>query len=222
MQGELEAAWTRLTGEAVRWNFAGRTDAGVHARGQVANTHTQTRHSLVTVQRALNALLPGDLAVREAREAQPAFHARFSAWRREYRYVILNERWRAPLLREQSLHVPEPLDVAAMDAAVRRLEGEHDFAAFGTVDGGTTVRRCFQAVCRANEQQGRQIVVELAANGFLRHMVRAVVGTLLLVGRGRLAASDIDQILASRDRAAAGPNAPPHGLFLEAVRYGEA
>lgn len=219
MQGELEAAWARLTGEAVRWNFAGRTDAGVHARGQVANARTDTRHSLLTVQRALNALLPRDVAVREAREEQLAFHARFSAWRREYRYVILNETWPAPLLRKRALHVPEPLDTAAMDAAVRRLEGEHDFAAFGTTTGGTTVRQCFSARCRATEQDGRQVVVELAANGFLRHMVRAVVGTLLLVGRGRLAASDIDEILASRDRTTAGPNAPPHGLYLEAVRY---
>ncbi len=222
VQGELEGAWNKLTGETVRWHFAGRTDTGVHARGQVANVRTATRHSLATVQRALNALLPQDLAVREAREVPEEFHARYSAWRRDYRYLILNERWPAPLLRTRALHISEPLDVEAMDRAVQLLLGEHDFAAFGTADGRSTVRHCFHAACWSGEHDGRWLVtVELAANGFLRHMVRAVVGTLLLVGRGRLPAASVGEILASRERAAAGPNAPPHGLYLEAVHYAD-
>ena len=220
VQGELEQAWTRLTGESVRWAFAGRTDAGVHARGQVANARTGTRHSIHTVQRAMNALLPVDVAVREARDVEPEFHARFSARRRNYRYVILNEPWPAPLLRTQALHVAPPLDVAAMDEAIRRLLGEHDFAAFGTATGKTTVRRCLHAACTTRETVGHRLVeVDVAANGFLRHMVRAIVGTLLLVGHGRRAAAEMDVILAGRKRAAAGPNAPPHGLYLESVEY---
>ena len=223
VQGELEAAWERLAGETMRWTFAGRTDAGVHARGQVANARTATRHSLETIQRALNALLPNDLAVRAVREVPWEFHARFSAWRRDYRYVILNEPWPAPLVRSCTLHIPEPLDVAAMDEAVGLLQGEHDFAAFGAATtGDVTVRRCFHAACGHKEHDGRRFVaIELAANGFLRHMVRVVVGTLLRVGRGRLAPSDVGKILASRDRALAGPAAPPHGLSLESVFYRE-
>lgn len=220
VQGELERAWSSLTGETIRWHFAGRTDAGVHARGQVANAHTATQHTLFIIQRALNALLPRDIAIRDAREAPPAFHARFSAWRREYRYLILNEPWPAPLLRTRALHAPETLDVGAMAQAMHVLEGEHDFAAFGVSGGVSTVRRCYVATCTALEQDGRRLLaVDVAASGFLRHMMRAIVGTLLLVGRGRLQPDDMRCILASRDRAAAGPNVPPHGLYLEAVRY---
>lgn len=224
IQGELEAAWQRFTAETARWAFAGRTDTGVHARGQVANARTTTRHSLSVIQRAMNAILPEDLAVREAREVDWEFHARFSAWRREYRYLILNERWPAPLLRTRMLHVPEALDVGAMTDAVALLQGEHDFAAFGaaTTDGGSTVRHCFRAECRYDEQLGRQaIAVDVAANGFLRHMVRSVVGTLLLVGQGRLAPAGMANILASRERARSGPAAPAHGLYLETVSYNE-
>ncbi len=192
----------------------------MHARGQVANTRTATRHGLPTMQRALNALLPCDVAVVKVREVPWDFHARYSAWRRDYRYVILNEPWPGPLLRTAALHVAEPLDAAAMDQAVQLLEGDHDFAAFGTVERGPTVRRCFQAACSVEERDSRRlVVVQLAATGFLRHMVRSVVGTLLLVGRGRLAAADFAQIIASRDRSAAGPTAPAHGLYLEAVYY---
>jgi tRNA pseudouridine38-40 synthase len=216
----LENTWTAFTGETIRWSFAGRTDAGVHAQGQVANAHTTTHHNLATIQRALNALLPPDMAIRVVREVPPEFHARFSAWRRDYRYDILNEPWPAPLLRERALHVAEPLDVEAMHQAVRLLEGKHDFAAFGAATGTSTVRCCFRATCRDQERDGRRLVtVELAANGFLRHMVRIIVGTLLKVGRGRLAVSDLGEILARRDRALAGPAAPPHGLYLESVWY---
>lgn len=173
------------------------------------------------MQRALNALLPADIGVRDVREVPSSFHARFSATRRDYRYIIMNERWPAPLERTRALHVREPLDVGAMHEAVSVLHGEHDFQAFGTVDRGTTIRRCDHAGCYERNVDGRRVIyVELAANGFLRHMVRAVVGTLLRVGTGRLAATDIEEILIRRERAAAGPTAPPHGLYLEAVRYG--
>lgn len=220
VQGELERVWRQFTGESVRWTFAGRTDSGVHARGQVAHVRTGCHHSIATVQRALNALLPPDLGVRAAWEAPATFHARFSARQRDYRYLILNGPWPAPLLRLQALHIADVLNVEAMDQAVRWLEGEHDFAAFGSVEQGTTVRNCFRARCRARDEEGRRLVeVELSANGFLRHMVRSIVGTLLLVGRNKITAEDVRTILASRVRAAAGPTAPPHGLYLEAVRY---
>lgn len=220
VQGTLEEVWTTLAGERIRWSFAGRTDAGVHARGQVANARTTTRHSTATIQRALNALLPSDIAVLATREVPREFHARYSAWRRDYRYEILQEAWRAPLERDRMLHIPEVLDVDAMAEGITALVGEHDFAAFGSVDEGSTVRECYRATCRREAIRGRQtIVVEISANGFLRHMVRSIVGTLLLIGRGRLAAPDMQSILASRDRSAAGPTAPPYGLYLQAVWY---
>jgi len=222
VQGMLEAAWCRLTGETTRWNFAGRTDAGVHALGQVANVRTSTRHELATVQRALNALLPDDISVRQAWDVPYDFHARYSAIRRDYRYWLLLERWRSPLLRHQAVHIDDVLDVATMARAVKVLEGVHDFAAFGSTPDGPTVRECFLAQCSEHRRDGlRMIAIDLAASGFLRHMVRTIVGTLLLVGRGKLAVEQVAQILDSRDRTQAGPTAPPHGLYLMSVTYPE-
>lgn len=220
VQGELETAWHRFTGEALRWNFAGRTDAGVHAWGQVANARTTTEHSIETVQRALNALLPEDIAVRRVWEVPYAFHARYSATRRDYRYLLLVEPRRSALLRQRVVQIDQPLDVPAMARAVQVLKGVHDFAAFGSTQDGPTIRECFVAECSGIHEHGRQLVaIDLAATGFLRHMVRTVVGTLLLVGRGKLAEDAMARILESRDRAQAGPTAPAHGLYLMSVTY---
>lgn len=220
IQGELERAWRRFTNENRRWTFAGRTDAGVHATGQVANIHSETIHPLATIQRALNALLPADMAVRSVQEVAHEFHARFSAVRREYRYTILNERCSSPLLRRTAWHVAMALDVAAMESAAARLQGTHDFAAFGVVDAGPTVRTCFEAACGRVVCDGRQLMhISLAANGFLRHMVRAVVGTLVEVGMGKRSVEEFAAVLQSRDRTEAGPTAPPHGLSLTGVTY---
>ncbi len=222
VQGELETAWHRFTGEALRWNFAGRTDAGVHAWGQVANARTTTQHALETVQRALNALLPPDIAVRRAWEVPYSFHARYSATRRDYRYLLLVERHRSALLWQRAVHLDRPLDVPAMARAVHVLKGVHDFAAFGSTPAGPTIRECFVAECDELLENGRRLVaIDLAATGFLRHMVRTVVGTLLLIGQGKLAEAAMARILASRDRAQAGPTAPAHGLYLMSVTYPE-
>lgn len=222
VQGELERAWSRFTGEQIRWNFAGRTDAGVHARGQVANARTRSRQPLETVQRALNALLPHDIGVRRAWDAPYEFHARYSAVRRDYRYLLRNERWRSPLLRNRAVHIDQPLDVQAMAQALEALVGVHDFRAFGSTPDGPTARECFAATCGEIEEWGsRLIAIDLAANGFLRHMVRTIVGTLLLVGRGKLAVTEMARILDSRDRDQAGPTAPSHGLYFMSVTYPE-
>jgi tRNA pseudouridine38-40 synthase len=223
VQGELEGAWEQFTGERRRLTLAGRTDAGVHARGQVASLQSATQHDRRTIVRGMNAILPEDVAVLEAWDAPPAFHARHSANRREYRYLIDNGRAASALLRRHAAYVARLLDTEAMDSALQRLIGSHDFSAFcdGPQDG-STVRTFYEAGCRREVVWGQQlIVIDVAANAFLRHMVRKIVGTLLLVGEGRLDADGMARVLASRDSRQAGRLAPAHGLYLMAVRYPE-
>jgi len=221
VQAELESAWERLTQERRRIILAGRTDAGVHARGQVANIQTETRHDVATIRRGLNALLPRDVAVLEAWDVSLDFHARHSAIRREYRYLIDNRRVASPLLRRYVVHVPQPLNLDDMSEALRSLLGTHDFAAFaGGPQTGSTVRECFTASCTPVELLGFSLIaIDLAASGFLRHMVRNIIGTLLMVGEGKLTPSGFAAILAGRDRRRVGPTAPAHGLYLMAVSY---
>jgi len=223
VQGELEGSWERLTQERRRINLAGRTDAGVHARGQVASVRTETSHDLATIVRGMNAILPEDVAVLEAREVSPDFHARHTAVRREYRYIIDSGRVASPLLRRQAIHVPRRLDVAAMNEAATSLVGTQDFAAFTNgPQEGSTVRSCYKAKWAALELWGQPVLVfEIAANAFLRNMVRNIVGTLLVVGEGKLDTRGCAAILASRDRRTAGRTAPSHGLYLMTVGYPE-
>jgi len=222
VQGELEAAWHRFTGESIRWTFAGRTDAGVHARGQVANARTQTQQPVTVVERALNALLPHDIGVRHAWDVPDDFHARYSAIRRDYRYLLLLSRWRSPLQRRTSLQIDVELDVDRMAQAVKVLEGVHDFAAFGSTPEGPAIRECFLGRCIRLDSDGQHMIaIDLAASGFLRHMVRTIVGTLLLVGQHKLSVEQVARILESRDRSRAGPTAAPHGLYLMSVTYPE-
>ena len=221
VQGELEGAWEQLTQERRRINLAGRTDAGVHARGQVASVRTETHHDLTTIQRGLNAILPEDVAVLEAWEVPYEFHARHSAVRRDYRYLIDNGRVGSPLLRRYAVHIPQPLHVAAMSAALGALLGTQDFAAFaGGQPEGPTVRTCIAAGCALAEVWGQTLIaVDLAANAFLRHMVRNIIGTLLLVGQGKIDSAGFAAVLEGRDRRRAGRTAPAHGLYLMSVSY---
>lgn len=221
VQGELEGAWTQLTQEQRRANLAGRTDAGVHARGQVASIRTETQHDLATVQRGLNAILPEDVAVLDAWEVPHDFHARHSATRREYRYLIDNGRVASPLLRRHAVHVPQRLDVVAMNTALQVLLGTHDFAAFagGQIEGSST-RTCYAVSCAPAELWGQALIaVDLAANAFLRHMVRNIIGTMLQVGEGKLDPAGFAAVLAGRNRRKAGRTAPAHGLYLMSVSY---
>src|SRR5437867_3972651 len=159
VQGELEGAWEQLTQMRQRVNLAGRTDAGVHARGQVASVRTETHHDLATIQRGLNAILPEDVAVLEAWEVAYEFHARHSAIRRDYRYLIDNGRVASPLLRRHAVHVPQQLNVAAMNEALAALLGTHNFAAFtGGEQVGSTVRSCYTASCAPAELWGQPLI----------------------------------------------------------------
>lgn len=222
VQGELERAICRLTQQETRVVMAGRTDAGVHAEGQRANFTTASTLPLETLVRGLNALLPVDVAVRRAQEVPEAFHARFSARLRVYRYTVDNRPIRSPLSRRWAWHVPGPLDVAAMASSLALLVGEHDLASFAGAARGpaggppVTVRTIQTARCWA---EAPWVYVEVAAGSFLRHMVRNIVGQLVQVGQGRCSLEEFQAILAARDRRQAAPPAPAHGLCLIRVEY---
>ena len=217
VQGVLEQALAQVTGGQVTVWAAGRTDAGVHATGQVIAFDVTWDHPLPALQRALNATLPADVAVREIERAQPDFHPRYDARSRHYRYTVYNWPVRSPLNRRTSLHVAHGLDLAAMQEAADQLPGRRDFAAFGRPPQGTnTVRQVLTA-----EWSGKSpwLFFDVEANAFLYRMVRSLVGTMLQVGLGRMTVEDFRHVLAARDRALAGPTAPPHGLCLIEVAY---
>ena len=225
VQGVLEAAVTRISQQHAPVIGAGRTDSGVHASGQVAHVQVESRLSPADWQRALNAVLPDDVAVRRVAQAPDDFHARYSALTRSYRYTVLQDRWPSPL-RERYMHrVSESLDVAAVDRACATLLGEHDFRAFGrsprdsrSGEQHSCVRVMLAAGCQS--AAGSDLIYfDFTANGFLTGMVRRLVGTLLLVGKGQLNVEAFALILASRDEAHPGASAPASGLCLTQVDY---
>jgi tRNA pseudouridine38-40 synthase len=218
VQGHLEDALARLLQHPTRVAGASRTDAGVHARGQVASFRTERAIPLHGIRRGLNSLLPEGIAVREAIEVGDDFHPRFSATGKHYRYTILARPDRSPRWRTRAWHHPEPLDLTAMRAAAELLLGEHDFSAFRAAGctAATTTRR-IDAIDITHA--GELVTVDVRGNAFLRNMVRIVVGTLTEVGIGRRPPLQVGEILASRDRTRAGITAPAHGLELIEVRY---
>ena len=222
VQGELEEALNRLIGERTRVRLAGRTDAGVHATGQVAAFCLPRRGSDARIggwpelRKRLNAVLPPDLAVRSLRPAPPGFDPRRDAQWRVYRYRVRDGGDRRPGERHRTLEIDDRLDVAAMQAAAARMVGERDFASLGSDAHGRTVRHL--AEVRVT-RRGSLVEVRVTANAFLRRMVRSIVAILLAAGRGRLGAEDVDQLLAGRGRALDGRAAPARGLTLERVVY---
>lgn len=226
VQGLLEAALAPLDldGSPVMVSGAGRTDAGVHALGQVASVALHRPMSLAAVVRAVNARLPPAVRVLAAEAVGPEFHARFHAVAKTYRYRIWNAEVLNPFERPYSWHIAGPrLDVAAMGAAAACLVGRHDFAAFQCAGGDvkTTERTILSATVLSHAESGEAplIMCEVRGDGFLRHMVRTIVGTLVEVGRGRRPVSWVDEVLASRARGLAGRTAPAEGLFLVSVDY---
>ncbi|MDA8216338.1 MAG: tRNA pseudouridine(38-40) synthase TruA, partial [Dehalococcoidales bacterium] len=218
VQSEIEEALYRITQDRVRIAAAGRTDTGVHALGQVVSFASGTRLDPADLLRALNAVLPADVAVSRCVEVGDGFHARFSARGREYTYVILNRRWPSPVCRQRAYHVAWPLDDGAMEAGCRELVGTHDFAAFS--GGGRrekTVRTVQQASCR---RSGERVEIAIAADAFLPHMVRNIVGTLVWLGTGKVDLPAFVRIIRTGKRSLAGPTAPPQGLYLTRVNYG--
>jgi tRNA pseudouridine38-40 synthase len=220
VQAEVERALGVLHGGPRRVTAAGRTDAGVHALGQVASFPEPSPLPLSAYVQGMNALLPPDVAVRVASVEPDGFDARRSARGKRYRYRILNAPTRAPLTRLQSWQVFRPLDVEAMRAAAAPLIGRHDFAAFQASD--CEARHAVRELRRLDVETPRagEIALVVEATAFVKHMVRNITGTLVEVGLGRRAAGSIEALLASGDRTLAGRTAPPQGLVLEEVFYG--
>lgn len=224
IQARLEAALAEVEGRRVTVHGAGRTDAGVHALGQVASFTLVHPIETPTLVRALNSKLPSDIRVLSVVEVDQTFHAQYAAKNKRYRYRIDHAAIASPLECRYAWHVPEALDIHRMAAAGATLVGRHDFAAFqtGASEAGvlSTVRTIFDL--RVTEESERLVEVEVEGSGFLRYMVRTIVGTLVEVGMGRRAADDMAAVLASQTRSRAGPTAPAHGLFLVHVDYQDA
>ncbi len=219
VQQVLEEAIGRLTGSEPSTNASGRTDAGVHALGQVVHFHTASGHEPAVFVKALNAILPPDVRVLGADEVPQSFHATFDAKAKLYRYVIDNNPIANPFQLRYSYHVYQRLDVPAMSRAAQALRGRHDFHSFETnwPNRTSSVRTIAHiAACR----MGDFVWVDVEADGFLYNMVRSIAGTLILVGLGRWPESRVAEALGAEDRREAGPTAPPEGLFLVRVRYG--
>ena len=218
IQGELEAALAKLTGEQIRVNAAGRTDAGVHALGQVVNFTTTCALEPAAIMKALNSLLPADISVRQATAVGPDFHARFSARSREYRYCILNREAKPAIGRQYVYHYRKRLDVEAMREACVALVGTHDYRSFasGVDPTENTVRTVIRAECSRNDDL---ISIIIEADAFLPKMVRTIVGTLIWVGIHKIDVPRFREIMAARDRSLAGPTAPARGLCLTKVKY---
>lgn len=218
VQQVLEEAIGRLTGVVPTTTASGRTDAGVHALGQVVHFLTASGLPPSTFVKALNAMLPPDVRVREATEMPQAFHATLDARAKLYRYVIDNGRVADPFQRRHAWHVFRPLDAAVMHRAAQALRGRHDFHSFETnwPNRMSSVRTITHA---AVNRAGDLVWVDVEADGFLYNMVRSITGTLVEVGKGKWTEARVAEVLAAEDRREAGPTAPPQGLFLVRVRY---
>lgn len=225
VQGEIVSVLRRLTQENVQLLGAGRTDAGVHALGQIGSFRTQSALGAEEFQRALNALLPQTIRIVGAEETGPDFSARWSAKSKIYRYRIYRGRVVPPMLWRYVLHYPFPLDEEAMARAAERFVGVHDFTSFAASTGSedddkerNMQREIFAAEAKRTED-GEELWFTVHGKSFLRYMVRKMVGTLLEVGRGRLTPDDIDRLYELRDRSKSGPTVPPQGLFMVKVEH---
>jgi tRNA pseudouridine38-40 synthase len=220
VQGVLQQAWRELTQETVRLTAAGRTDAGVHALGQVVGVETATRLTNDDLHRGLNALLPEDVAVIAIETARDGFHATHDAIGKRYRYQLCSSRTPPVFDRRYVWHFPHALDTDAMHRAGQALVGRHDFASFESAgsERPDTVRTIYELIVSRDATADR-ITIEVAGDGFLYNMVRAIVGTLLEVGRGTRDEGWPAEVLATCDRRRAGQTAPPQGLFLVGVDY---
>jgi len=218
VQAEIEKAIFAVTGEKVRVTGAGRTDAGVHAYGQTAHFDTESAIPAEKFQYALNAFLPKDIAVISSEEAEPGFHARYSATSKTYQYKIFNRKTRSPLAENMAWHVPEPLDFAEMAKASSLFLGTHDFSSF--CSSGHNISNFTRTITVSQwSRDGDYLIDTIRGNGFLYKMVRIIVGTMVEIGLGKRSPDTVPELLANRDRKKSVITAPPHGLYLVSVEY---
>lgn len=219
VQGVIEKALSTMTKQKINLTGSGRTDAGVHALGQVANFKCDTRLIPAVFEKGLNSLLPEDIVIRSCEWADIEFHARFHVKSKAYRYCILNRPLPKAVGRQYMWHVRRPLDIHAMKKGSRYFMGRHDFKAFE--GSGSPREHTVRHVTTARISMGKdgKIIFDIESNGFLRFMVRNIVGTLVAIGMGKMAPEGIPEIIRSRDRSKAAPTAPAQGLFLISVNY---
>jgi len=219
IQGVIRERIAQITQGEANLIGAGRTDAGVHARGQVANFQTASTIDLTALQRGLNSLLSPDIVITGIEEAEEDFHARFRARSKTYEYHILNRSYPSAILRAYAWFIPHKLDLAAMEGCGRLLIGSHDFSSFRA--SGDESRHSIREVIRLEIERREDdlIVIVIEANAFLREMVRSIVGTLVDVGRGKTSLEEFKEVFEARDRRKAGMTAPAQGLFLTEVKY---
>jgi tRNA pseudouridine38-40 synthase len=218
IQETLEKTLRKILQEKIRLIASGRTDSGVHAKGQVANFKTTKRIPLEKLQKALNALLPDDIAISEVKEVSPDFHARFAVKSKTYRYTILNRRWRSALLKDEAYFYPFPLDIKLMRKEAKCLLGRHDFTSFQA--SGSSCKQAIRTIKKIEVCRQKDLIhIDIEADGFLYNMVRNIVGTLIKIGSAEFPKNSLKKILLLKNRKFAGPTAPPEGLCLVRVKY---
>ena len=219
IQGEIERAIKQITGEEVDLTASGRTDAGVHALGQVANFKTNSNIPIEKIPIALNSNLKKSIVIKSAEEVEERFHSRLNCKRKTYRYMINNSKYGTAIYRNLETHIPMKLDIQKMQEAVKYFEGEHDFKAFKA--SGTSSKSSVRTIYKAEviDAGNERIYIELTGNGFLYNMVRIIAGTLVEVGLGKIEPNEIKTIIESKKRENAGKTLPPQGLYLVKVEY---
>ncbi len=218
IQGEIEQAISSLTGEEIDLIGSGRTDAGVHALGQVANFKTNSKIPIEKMAVAINSKLKKSIIIKDAEEVEERFHSRYNAKNKTYRYIINNSEYGSAIYKDLEYHFPIKLDVEKMKRAAKYFEGEHDFSGFKA--SGTSAKNSVRTIYKAEvKENGERILIELTGNGFLYNMVRIISGTLLEVGLGKIEADNIPDIIESKNRQNAGKTLPAHGLYLVEVKY---
>ena len=218
IQGEIEAVLENITKEKVELIASGRTDAGVHALGQVANFKTNSKIPIEKIPIAINSQVKNSIRIKNAEEVDERFHSRYNCKKKTYRYIIDNSKYGSSIYRNLTYHIPTKLNVEKMKKAIKYFEGQHDFKAFRS--SGTSSKSSVRTIYNAETKQKEQyIVIELTGNGFLYNMVRIISGTLVDVGLGKTKPEDIPNIIEEKDRQKAGKTLPPQGLFLVKVEY---
>ena len=218
IQGEIEEAIKQITNEEVKLNASGRTDAGVHALGQIANFKTNSSIPMNKFAFAINSKLKKSIVIKSAEEVDINFHSRYNCKQKTYRYIINNTEQGSAIFRKLEYHISQKLDIGKMKKAIKYFEGEHDFKAFRA--SGTSSKSSVRKIYKTKiKNENGNIEIELTGNGFLYNMVRIIAGTLVDVGLGKINPEEIPDIIKSKDRQRAGKTLPPHGLYLVEVVY---